>query len=992
MKKKLLASLVSVSLLVSLFPTAALAAVGKEEPNDMEPAEIVDHIQQPSEPNLNTVEGGTADSDTSDDDTSLTKDQAKMIPGGIYEYEENGVTHKQQINSTFDFVEDNIAYKVVDETTHQVEVAAWEWSWACGQGGEDHPHANGSWISTEYNNRESGIEIPATVSHKNQEYTVVGIGYGAFTKVKGTPITIPEGITYIKTEAFYGFNGGTQNTLTIPASVKEIGNNCFKKSEVTSVTFAEGSQLETVDDYAFAECDALTELVLPEGVKHLGLGVFQTYQDEKVLEVTIPGTVEDFNSDVLYGYKGTLDSITFTEGPANFIKQEGILYGYNKLLMVGDKTVTSVNVPDGITELGEGAFSGCNSLQSVTLPDSLTTIGDSAFKNRTSLQSITGGKNVASLGSEAFSGCTALAQVDFPNLEKIEYKAFNKCTSLTQIDLSNATEIGQGAFYSCSNLAQVDWPSGLESMGKEAFVLCTALKEVKISAPVQEIPEMAFWGCTAIESIVLQEGVTTIGKNAFDLTEEIMDEDFNFSYVNENPQLKSINIPSTVTSVGEYFLRGIKENNETVLIFEGENPPTFETNALAGISGKGVNQPTVYYPAEAVDAYTAEGGALVTNGLVSVPEEGEGNNNQYSLTVTPSATSVYENNTISFTVASTLPKGAVLAVESNNTTVATAALSSDQKSVTVTGVKEGTATITVSIKLNDVVLTSESVTVTVDERGTSSGGSSDDNDPTYSISVPDKVAGGSIKVTPNRASAGTRVTITAKPSSGYELDELTVTDSKGNELKVTDRGDNKYTFQMPSGKVEIEVSFAKTGETPEPDPSIGFVDVPANAYYRDAVEWAVSKGITSGTSATTFAPDTSCTRAQMVTFLWRAAGSPAPKSTVNPFVDIQSGAYYYDAVLWAVEQGITSGTSATTFAPDVTVTRGQTVTFLYRAAGSPAVTGSSFADVAADAYYAAAVAWAVSENITAGTGNGLFAPDTACTRAQIVTFLYRDAL
>ena len=271
--------------------------------------------------------------------------------------------------------------------------------------------------------------------------------------------------------------------------------------------------------------------------------------------------------------------------------------------------------------------------------------------------------------------------------------------------------------------------------------------------------------------------------------------------------------------------------------------------------------------------------------------------------------------------------------------------------------------------------------------GGSSGGG--DSDPTYSISTPDKVTGGSIKVTPNRASAGTRVTITAKPSSGYELDELTVTDSKGNELKVTDRGDNKYTFQMPNSKVEIEVSFTKIEETPKPDPSTGFVDVPANAYYADAVEWAVSKGITSGTSATTFSPDMSCTRAQMVTFLWRAAGSPAPKSTVNPFVDIQSGAYYYDAVLWAVEQGITSGTSATTFAPDATVTRGQTVTFLYRAAGSPAVTGGSFADVAADAYYADAVAWAVSENITAGTGNGLFAPDTACTRAQIVTFLYR---
>ncbi len=985
--KKILASLMSVSLLFSLFPTAAFAAVGNEETIDIEPAEIVDHIQQSPVPNLNTVEGGTTDGDTSnDDDASLTKEQAKMIPGGIYEYEENGVTHKQQINSTFDFVEDNIAYKVVDESTHQVEVAAWEWSWACGQGGKDHPHANGSWISTEYNNRESGIEIPATVSHENQEYTVVGIGRSAFMYVDGTPITLPEGITYIGAEAFHEFNGGTGNTLTIPASVKEIGEGCFGQAEVTSITFSDNSQLETVGDEAFSECDSLTELVLPEGVKHLGASVFQTYRNEGVLKVTIPGTVEDFDSSVLTGYNGTLDSITFTEGPANFIKQEGILYGYNKLLMVGDKTVTSVNVPDGITELGEGAFSGCNSLQSVTLPDSLTTIGDSAFKNRTSLQSITGGKNVVSLGSEAFSGCTALAQVDFSSLEKIGYKAFNNCTSLTQIDLSNATEIGQGAFYSCSKLAQVDWPSGLESMGKEAFVLCTALKEVEISGSVQEIPEMAFWGCTALESVVLQEGVTTIGKNAFDLTEEIWNDDYTeASYVNENPQLKSINIPSTVTSVGEYFLRGIKENNETALIFEGNTPPTFESKALAGISGEGVNQPTVYYPAEAVEAYTAKGSDLVTNNLVSAPEEGEENNNQYSLTVTPSATSVYENNTISFTVESTLPQDAALTVESSDTTVATAALSNDQKSITVTGVKEGTATITVSIKLGDVVLDSESVTVTVDERGTS--GSSSSGTTRYTVSVED-TDNGTVKVSPTRASKGSTVTITVTPDEGYELDKLVVTDKNSDTVKLTDKGDGKYTFTMPRSAVTVEATFAEIGTEPE---TPVFADVPTSAYYYDAVLWAVENGVTEGTSATTFSPDMSCTRAQMVTFLWRAAGSPEPVTTTNPFTDVNSGVYYYDAVLWAVEQGITSGTSATTFAPDATCTRAQTVTFLYRAAGSPAVSGGSFSDVSADAYYADAVVWAVSGGVTVGTSDTTFSPDMNCTRAQIVTFMYRAA-
>ena len=154
--------------------------------------------------------------------------------------------------------------------------------------------------------------------------------------------------------------------------------------------------------------------------------------------------------------------------------------------------------------------------------------------------------------------------------------------------------------------------------------------------------------------------------------------------------------------------------------------------------------------------------------------------------------------------------------------------------------------------------------------------------------------------------------------------------------------------------------------------------------------WAVEKGVTSGTTATTFSPNASCTRAQTVTFLWRAAGSPKSSGS-NPFSDVSANAYYYDAVLWAVENGITSGTSATTFAPDATVTRGQTVTFLYRAAGSPAATGDSFSDVSGDAYYANAVAWAVQKGITSGTGNGQFSPNADCTRAQIVTFLFRNS-
>lgn len=267
--------------------------------------------------------------------------------------------------------------------------------------------------------------------------------------------------------------------------------------------------------------------------------------------------------------------------------------------------------------------------------------------------------------------------------------------------------------------------------------------------------------------------------------------------------------------------------------------------------------------------------------------------------------------------------------------------------------------------------------------GGGSSGSSSSGD--YIVSV-DKTTHGKVTVSPSRADKGDTVTITVKPDTGYELDELTVTDKDGDEIKLTEKDDNKFTFKMPGSKVTVEASF-KLIET---EPENPFTDISKSDYFYDAVLWAADKGITSGVTDTLFAPNVSCTRAQMVTFLWRANGSPVVDYAMN-FTDVPADAYYADAVCWAVSKGITSGTSATTFAPDMTVTRSQTVTFLYRAAGTPAVSGGSFADVDANAYYADAVAWAVAEGITSGTSATTFSPNAPCTRAQIVTFMYRDA-
>ena len=207
---------------------------------------------------------------------------------------------------------------------------------------------------------------------------------------------------------------------------------------------------------------------------------------------------------------------------------------------------------------------------------------------------------------------------------------------------------------------------------------------------------------------------------------------------------------------------------------------------------------------------------------------------------------------------------------------------------------------------------------------------------------------------------------------------------------VTSSGNDNYEITYVNGTLTVSRRHSSSSTTPEPTPddSTSFVDVPANAYFADAVDWAVENGVTNGLSDTMFGPYVSCTRAQIVTFLWRAAGSPEPK-TASSFTDVPVSAYYAKAVAWAVENGITNGMTETTFAPDATCTRGQSVTFLYRALGKKVESGANFTDVKSNAFYADAVNWAVASDVTNGTSNTTFSPNATCTRAEIVTFLYR---
>ena len=271
--------------------------------------------------------------------------------------------------------------------------------------------------------------------------------------------------------------------------------------------------------------------------------------------------------------------------------------------------------------------------------------------------------------------------------------------------------------------------------------------------------------------------------------------------------------------------------------------------------------------------------------------------------------------------------------------------------------------------------------VTVKANWVYNGGGSSGSGYTYYTIKATAGVNGSISPTGNvSVREGRDQTFTITPNKGYAVAKVLIDSKNVGAVK-------SYTFENVKKNHTIEVVFMKASGNPQTGV---FVDVPEGSYYEEAVNWAVEKGITTGTDATHFSPDGICTRAQAVTFLWRAAGSPAAKSAVMPFTDVKAGSYYYDAVLWAVENGITKGTSETMFSPDATCSRAQIVTFLWRSQKSPAAgTANPFTDVKASAYYADAVLWAVKEDVTKGTTNTTFSPDANCTRAQIVTFIWR---
>ena len=592
----------------------------------------------------------------------------------------------------------------------------------------------------------------------------------------------------------------------------------------------------------------------------------------------------------------------------------------------------SVSIPEGVTEIGWYAFRCCSNLQSVVIPDSVTSLGYAAFAECVNLQSIRIPDSVTVIEGAAFWGCECLPGVDIPSgVEEIGNVAFAYCTSLGTISLPDSLErLGGDAFYGTAYYNNVNrWANGLLYLGKWVIAADPEITSANIWPGVLHIAANLFAGNSSLRSVTIPDGVETIGEYAFYDCEA----------------LSSVTLPSSVRSIGagafnytQYYNNW--NNWENRLLYLGSWLIAADREATWAAVRPGTRgiAADVFYGCEGLSSVTLpEGlryiGEYAFCGCWNLPQ----------LTLPDTLESIGPN---AFVWCSGLKS---LTLPGSLTSIPESAF-------------YGCASLT-ELKLPDSIASIGSWAFALCE------------------SLRTVIVPAGVKRIGFNAFAGcgnlNGVLIQNRDCEIYG-DYGTLGDSYRTTI-----------FGYPGSTAE---SYAwRYGYAFKSVAAGSFIDVSDYAYYAGPVAWALESGITTGTAPFFFSPDSTCTRAQIVTFLWRAAGSPEPTSNVNPFTDVAEGQYYYKAVLWAVGQGITNGTSADRFSPNSGCTRGQVVTFLWRALGrpAPASAGNPFADVDLNEYYGQAVLWAVENGVTKGTSANRFSPNSTCTRAQIVTFLYR---
>ena len=800
------------------------------------------------------------------------------------------------------------------------------------------------------------------------------------------------------------------------------------KDQITKVVIKQG--VTTIGSHAFFLCSNLESVSIPEGVTTIE---DRAFWQTSLKNITIPASVTQIGSTIkeVFYQCYNLEDITVASGNTAYKSVDGVLYtadGTTLIQYPQNKADTSYKMIDEATKIDFLAFNYTQNLQTIDF-NNVTEFADKAVYGNQALQEIVL-KNAASLGNQAFSGNREVTSV---LLEKAP------------------TTVGESVFSSCASLANVTLPDDMKELQDGMFAFCTALKTLKFPAQLNRIGKACFDKAGLTGDLVIPASVTSIGnlafRNCFGLTSITVEgtptfesQGFAFQFCKNLLWMKaSFNITKYFGGLG---------TADEYQGFEKQNSAWFTSEGTQVFSDTPIGKETIFYRWFAKKVpLNANGGR--NNGNVQeiyaffAPALNDGETIPFVERYYVGQTSYIINvNSDDFTregytfkewtgdVAGEKPYeiGKYIYNYMPNELYAQWSKVIDEDTYFVSPVIAD-QTYTGSALEPAVKVTKNGEVISDTEYSVKYSSNTNVGTATATVKVGDTVIG---TATFNIVKATPTLTITASPASLRGVGKVTLTvsgvpSSEGtaavtcdNGISVTKNEDGTYSASLPNRTATYTFTLSYTGATdgnyndktttcevavtrrysssttvtpeptPEPTPeeTVKFSDVSTSAYYYDAVKWAVENGVTDGVSATLFAPYESCTRAEIVTFLWRAAGSPEPK-TASSFSDVPASAYYAKAVAWAVENGITNGMTETTFAPDATCTRGQSVTFLYRALKGSASGSANFTDVKSDTFYADAINWAVANNVTNGTSNTTFSPNADCTRAEIVTFLYR---
>ena len=626
--------------------------------------------------------------------------------------------------------------------------------------------------------------------------------------------------------------------------------------------------------------DKIQSAVIESGVQSISGGAFSGCTALEKVSISDTVTQIDLNA---FGGCTSLAAFEVAEGNKAFSSDGGVLFSADKELLrcpVGKSA--DYTVPSGTVAIAGGAFKDCAKLESLVIPDSVISIGESAFENCAALKRITLPKNITKLEASCFSGCAALAEIALPD--------------------------------------------NVKTLGEKVFSGCAALKSVKIPAEVTVIPTEAFSGCSSLESITIPKNVSHINERAFDGCTALKKVDYLGSDTDWSQVTKETG-NNALDNAEKSFTRTDHEHKYTDTVI----PPTCtERGCTVHLCACGDKREDSYTPPL---GHSYKGGICVRCGILD-PNKDIPHKHDFIPIVTKPTCLTEGFTTYACSCGECYTKDYVSAVGHKTQ------LQNAKAAGCLTGGYTGDEVCTVCGKV---------------------------------------FKQGSVIFALGHDPQPARVKAPTCTESGYTGDLICMRCGDMTQIgKTVAAAGHKFFGGVCS------VCGTKGAEAvPE------FDDVKPGAFYFDAVQWAVENGITNGTGKNTFSPNNVCSRYQIVMFLWRAAGQPEAKAAVS-FADVKPGDIFYEAVQWAVERGITKGTSSTIFSPFAPCTRGQIVTFLYRSAGSPKVSGAcNFSDVSSGSFCHDAVIWASSEGITNGTSAGRFSPNEGCTRAQVVTFLYR---